>query len=172
MVIISEFSTFYVENGINDLGDHLVDRASWDSGVRQSVKALSDADIYVAVLRDVPLHKRYLDKCVARALWQGRGASVCDTPRAEALDDSIADAEKRTVSTIRNARYVDLTSLFCDPTVCPAMVNGKLAAHDRHHIAEPFAASLAAPLERAIFMGTSIDVVNSRSPSDGAPGPS
>src|SRR5258705_6328540 len=102
-------------------------------------------------MRDVPFNKRYVDKCVARALWQGRNASVCDAPRAAAVGDDDSRIERTIVTKIGKARYVDLTNLFCDATRCHAMIGGRLVFRDRHHIAAPYAASLAAPLERAIF---------------------
>ena len=63
--------------------------------------------------------------------------------------DADSAIERDIISKIRNARYVDLTNLFCDATRCHAMIDGKLAFRDRHHIAAPYAASLAPPLERA-----------------------
>ena len=70
------------------------------------------------------------------------------------MSDADSAIERDIITKISNARYVDLTNLFCDATRCHAMIDGKLAFRDRHHIAAPYAASLAEPLERAIFMGT------------------
>ena len=53
-------------------------------------------------------------------------------------------SKSRIISNISNARYVDLTNLFCDATRCHTMIDGKLTFRDRHHIAAPYAASLAA----------------------------
>ena len=147
-------------------------RRQWAEGLKSTVETLSDAGIEVVFLRDVPSNKRYLDKCVARALWQGQSPSVCDTPRAAAAGDDVSVIERKIVTKIRNARYVDLTSLFCDDTRCHAMIDGKLVYRDRHHIATPYAASLAAPLERAIFRGTGVQIVNDRPLNDKGPGPS
>jgi peptidoglycan/LPS O-acetylase OafA/YrhL len=151
LVVMSQYSTNYVENDINGLSGHLVDRTDWASGIRSTLQEMSNSGIEMVFLRDVPLHKTYLDKCVARALWHGESSAVCDTPRAEALDDATAAVERKTVSHVGNARYVDVTDLFCNDTVCPAMIDGKLTTRDRHHIAAPYAESLAQPLERAIF---------------------
>src|SRR5262249_48882038 len=118
---------------------------------RSTVEALSEAGIEVVYLRDVPTHTSYLDTCVARALWQKRGPSVCDTPRSAAVDDDNARTEKAIVASIRNARYVDMTGFFCSNIVCHAMINGRLTIRDRHHIATSYAETLAEPLERAVF---------------------
>lgn len=68
------------------------------------------------------------------------------------MSDADSAIERDIITKISNARYVDLTNLFCDATRCHAMIDGQLAFRDRHHIAAPYAASLADPLERAIFM--------------------
>lgn len=151
MVIVSQFSYSYVENDVNtDLG-HFVGRRTWGDGLRSSLAALRRGGSDVVLLRDVPVHKAYLDRCVARALWQGRGAEVCDTPRAEAIDERIFATERAAAAGIQGVRYVDLTWLFCDTRNCPAMIDGKLTFRDRHHIATPYAASLAPALQQVLF---------------------
>jgi hypothetical protein len=172
LVIISQLSISLLDDELGDLSQRALRKQKWAEGVKSTVEALSNAGIEVVFLRDVPTHKLYLDKCVARALWQNKDPSVCDTPRVDAADDSDSAIERKIVTGIRNTRYVDLTNLFCDDTLCHAMIDGKLVFRDRHHIATPYAASLAAPLERAVFRGTSVDIVNSQPPSDNPPGPS
>ena len=152
MVIISQFaiSNMYLE--VIDQSEYAGRRKEWAAGVKWTVEALGNAGIPVVFIRDVPFNKRYVDKCVARALWQGRDSSVCDASRAAAMSDADSAIERDIIAKISNARYVDLTNLFCDATHCHAMIDGQLAFRDRHHIAAPYAASLADPLERAIFM--------------------
>lgn len=154
MVIISQLSMSHLADQIGDPSEYPARKKEWAQGIRSTIEALSNAGINVVFLRDVPTHMSYLDKCVARALWQGRDPSICDTPRAEAADDGGAQIEKGIILNIKNARYVDMTDLFCSQTLCHAVINGKLTFRDRHHIATPFAESLAAPLERAIFKQT------------------
>lgn len=151
LVVVSQYSYSYVENRVNDTLEHLVDRRIWADGLRSSVEQLRRTGAEVVLLRDVPVHKAYLDKCVARALWQDRSPSVCDTPRAEAVDEQVFETEQAAVAGMQGVRYADLTGLFCDVSNCPAMIGGKLTFRDRHHIATPYAATLAAPLQRAIF---------------------
>jgi peptidoglycan/LPS O-acetylase OafA/YrhL len=151
LVIISQLSISHLEEEIEDPEERPLRKKQWADGIGSTVGALSDAGINVVYLRDVPTHSTYIDKCVARAVWQKRSPSVCDTPRAAAADDRNSAIEKGIVTRIRNARYVDMTAHFCGETRCYAMVDGRLAFRDRHHIATPFAESLAEPLERAIF---------------------
>ncbi|WP_395449360.1 acyltransferase family protein [Aminobacter sp. UC22_36] len=150
-VIVSQFSYSYVENDVNGELEHLVSRDVWADGLRASLAALHKTGAEVVLLRDVPVHKSYLDRCVARSLWQGRSAAVCDTPRQEAIDERVSETEQAATSGLPGVRYVDLTELFCNETTCPAMIDGKLTFRDRHHIATPYAATLAGSMQRAIF---------------------
>jgi len=150
-VIVSQFSYSYVENDVNGGLEHLVSRDVWADGLRKSLTALRKTGAEVVLLRDVPVHKSYLDRCVARSLWQGRSSTVCDTPRREAIDERVSQIEQAASAGLDGVRYVDLTELFCNDTTCPAMIGGKLTFRDRHHIATPFAATLAGSMQRAIF---------------------
>jgi hypothetical protein len=151
MVIIAQLSISHLNEELGDPSEFPVRKRQWADGIGTTVAALSDAGIDVVYLRDVPTHKAYIDKCVARAVWQKRSPSVCDTPRATAAADRDSAVEKEIVTKVPNARYVDMTRHFCGETRCYATVDGRLAFRDRHHIATPYAASLARPLERAIF---------------------
>ncbi|GAA2835644.1 peptidoglycan/LPS O-acetylase OafA/YrhL [Aminobacter aminovorans] len=150
-VIVSQFSYSYVENDVNGGLEHLVSRDVWADGLRASLATLRKTGAEVVLLRDVPVHKSYLDRCVARSLWQGRSSTVCDTPRQEAIDERVSKAEQAAASGLEGVRYVDLTELFCNDTTCPAMIGGKLTFRDRHHMATPYAATLAGSVQRAIF---------------------
>ncbi|WP_026621348.1 peptidoglycan/LPS O-acetylase OafA/YrhL [Ensifer sp. WSM1721] len=151
VVILSQYSSSYVKNDINHTSDHQVEVKDWEAGMRRSVERLESTGSEVVVLRDGPLHKSYLDKCVARARWQQRDPNVCDTPRDEAVEETIPAAERKVVSQEPKAEYVDLLDLFCNRTTCPALIGGQLTFRDRHHIATAYAESLAPRLERAIF---------------------
>ncbi|WEX76218.1 acyltransferase [Sinorhizobium numidicum] len=159
VVILSQYSSSYVRNDINYISSHQIDVRDWAAGIKRSIETLESAGSDVVLLRDVPLHKSYLDKCVARALWQERSTSVCDTPRGEAVEETIPAAERKVVSEVANASYVDALDLFCNKTTCPAVIDGKLTFRDRHHIATPYAETLAAPLQRAIFGETVVGAV-------------
>ncbi|HXV29275.1 MAG TPA: acyltransferase family protein [Sinorhizobium sp.] len=149
LVILSQYSSSYVRNDMNHTA-HQITVPEWAAGIRRSVERLENAGSDVVLLRDVPVHKVHLDKCVARALWQERSPDICDTPRGEAVEETIPAAERK-ITQASNADYVDLVDLFCNRTTCPAMIGGKLTFRDRHHIATPYAASLAPRLQHALF---------------------
>jgi peptidoglycan/LPS O-acetylase OafA/YrhL len=160
VVILSQYSSSYVQNDINHTTRPMA-LHDWTAGIRRSIETLESAGSEVVLLRDVPVHKAYLDKCVARALWQERSPSVCDTPRGEAVEEMIPAAE-REVAQAAKADYVDLVDLFCNEAVCPAVIDGKLTFRDRHHIATPYAESLAPRLQRAVFGETIVGALRHR----------
>ena len=98
LVIISQLSISHLTEEIDDPSEYSSRKKEWADGISSTVRALSDAGIKVVFLRDVPTHKSYLDKCVARALWQGRDPSICDTPRGAALNEGDAKIEEGIVS--------------------------------------------------------------------------
>ncbi|MGI6855678.1 acyltransferase family protein [Mesorhizobium sp. 1B3] len=150
LVVVSQFSHHYVENDIEDNAYHPLDVGTWVEGVKSSLDTLRNAGIEVVLLRDVPLHKLDVSRCVQRALWQERGAAVCDTPRSQALDDRVYEAEKAAAAEM-GIPYVDTSGMFCDDRKCSSMIDGRLTYRDRQHIAAPYAESLAPSLERAVF---------------------
>ncbi|MET4687060.1 acyltransferase family protein [Sinorhizobium fredii] len=168
VVILSQYSSSYVRNDINSVSSHQMDVRDWAKGIKRSVETLERAGSDVVLLRDVPVHKSYLDKCVARALWQKRSPSDCDTPRSEAVEETIPAAERK-AALETHASYVDVVDLFCNRTRCPAVIDGKLTFRDRHHIATPYAESLAPSLERAIFGESRVGAFQDRTKSNDDP---
>ncbi|RWC26869.1 MAG: acyltransferase [Mesorhizobium sp.] len=151
LVVISEFS---IGNLTRDMPDasRTAEVERWQAGLRSTLQAFSRAGVETAVIRDTPINASFADSCVARALWWREAPSPhCDTPRADAANDSIAAAERAVVKSVPDTRYIDLTDRFCGPTACHVVISGKLAFRDRHHLATAFAETLEGPLERALF---------------------
>ncbi|MER9952773.1 acyltransferase family protein [Mesorhizobium sp. M0047] len=151
LVVISEFS---IGNLIRDMpaASRAAEIARWQSGLRSTLQAFSQAGVETAVIRDTPINASFADSCVARALWWREAPSPhCDTPRTEAANDSTAAAERAVVNSVPDTRYIDLTDRFCGPTSCHVVISGQLAFRDRHHLATAFAETLEGPLEGALF---------------------
>ncbi|RUY61586.1 acyltransferase, partial [Mesorhizobium sp. M7A.F.Ca.CA.001.13.1.1] len=151
LVVISEFS---IGNLTRDLpaAERTAEVARWQAGLRSTLQAFSRAGVETAVIRDTPINASFAGSCVARTLWWREAPSPhCDTPRAEAANDSTAATERAVVTSVPDTRYIDLTNQFCGPTTCHVVISGKLAFRDRHHLATGFAETLAGPLERALF---------------------
>ncbi|UVK51568.1 acyltransferase [Mesorhizobium sp. AR02] len=150
LVVISEFSIGNLTRDMPAAG-RKAETARWQAGLRSTLQAFSQAGVETAVIRDTPIGDSFADSCVARALWWREAPSRCDTPRAEAANDSAAAEERAVVKSVPDTLYVDLTDRFCGPTECHVFISGKLAFRDRHHLATAFAETLEGPLERALF---------------------
>ncbi|RUY34918.1 acyltransferase, partial [Mesorhizobium sp. M7A.F.Ca.US.001.04.1.1] len=146
LVVISEFS---IGNLTRDLpaAERTAEVARWQAGLRSTLQAFSRAGVETAVIRDTPINASFAGSCVARTLWWREAPSPhCDTPRAEAANDSTAATERAVVTSVPDTRYIDLTNQFCGPTTCHVVISGQLAFRDRHHLATGFAETLAGPL--------------------------
>ncbi|OBQ58737.1 acyltransferase [Mesorhizobium loti] len=150
LVVISEFSIGNLTRDMPAAG-RKAETARWQAGLRSTLQAFSQAGVETAVIRDTPIGDSFADSCVARALWWREAPSRCDTPRAQAANDSTAAQERAVVKSVPDTRYVDLTDRFCGPTQCHVFIGGKLAFRDRHHLATAFAETLEGPLEKALF---------------------
>ncbi|BCG71971.1 acyltransferase [Mesorhizobium sp. 113-1-2] len=150
LVVISEFSIGNLTRDMPAAG-RKAETARWQAGLRSTLQAFSQAGVETAVIRDTPIGDSFADSCVARALWWRETPSRCDTPRAQAANDSAAAEERAVVKSVPDTLYVDLTDRFCGPTQCHVFIGGRLAFRDRHHLATAFAETLEGPLEKALF---------------------
>lgn len=150
LVVISEFSIGNLTRDMPAAG-RKAETARWQAGLRSTLQAFSQAGVETAVIRDTPIGDSFADSCVARALWWREAPARCDTPRAQAANDTTAAQERAVVESVPDTLYVDLTDRFCGPTECHVFIGGKLAFRDRHHLATAFAETLEGPLEKALF---------------------
>lgn len=124
---------------------------TWESaerqveGYRTMLAALSDADIPVAVIREVPRPATVVAPCLER--HPDRPAE-CDTPRSRAVGsptDPLADA----ATGLPGVRVVDLTDWICRADVCPAVV-GNVVVYRNNHLTDTYVRSLVDPLVSAL----------------------
>lgn len=148
LIIAAQFSSSYVENARDN--PHRVSMASWSQGLLSSVQRLAGIADRLVLLRDMPTMGKDVPNCVARAIWRGSPVEACDRAREKAVDDRIAGIERAAVTTVPNARYVDMTDLICDEAICKATNEGQLLYRDAHHISAPFALSAAEPLRQRV----------------------
>ncbi|MDG4895051.1 acyltransferase family protein [Mesorhizobium sp. WSM4976] len=151
LVVISELALTSGRKIAGSDGDTARQDADWRAGLRSTLTSLSKAGLKVAFIRDVPFNNANVDTCVARALWRDEAPSRCDQTRAYAANDAMAAVERDIVDSIPNAAYVDLTDRFCSATICHAVIGGKLAFRDQHHMATPFAESLEPDVEKRVI---------------------
>ncbi len=151
LVVISELALTSGRKMAARAGDTDRQDADWRAGLRSTLTSLSKAGLKVAFIRDVPFNDEHIDTCVARALWRGETPSRCDQTRAYAANDRMAAVEREIVTGVPGASYVDLTDRFCSATTCHVFIDGKLAFRDQHHLATPFAETLAPDVERRVI---------------------
>ena len=116
----------------------------WQAGWARELGALSDAGVAVAVLRDTPWPGRDVPACVAR---NSANPSACDLSR-DALDSAAYDTAM--AKGHPTAHGVDLTSVICDPSRCPATLGKYLVYRDTSHLTATFARALAPYLDRQL----------------------
>jgi hypothetical protein len=104
----------------------------------------------VYVLRDTPRIVRPQAGCVRRLVRAHAHVGLrCAQPRSLDLPADPAAAAARSGADSR-VRLIDLSSLMCSPSVCPAVVGGVLVRKDGAHLTRLFAATLGPFVLRAI----------------------
>lgn len=139
LVIVSQFSSGYIQGPWTDRGNHAVTYEEWADGLRRSLQHLRTANIPVLLLRDTPSPGKNVGTCVARSRWRGTSEADCNTPRWNALDPKISPLEDA-VAASANTRFGDLSGEFCDNNVCPGVQSGVLVYRDANRITTEFAA--------------------------------
>jgi peptidoglycan/LPS O-acetylase OafA/YrhL len=107
---------------------------SWIDGVRTSVRAVRGFGVPVMVLGPTPKPPFDVPSCLSEHLGD---AGACATPRAQAVDASGRDRERR-VAEGAGARYVGVARWLCSPTTCPAVVGNLLVYRDDNHLTTRF----------------------------------
>jgi peptidoglycan/LPS O-acetylase OafA/YrhL len=128
---------------------------TWREGSRKTLERLNSASITTVVLRDTPAPEVDIPGCLAgnSSWWAKRRAPTnnpCTTQRATALDDGVFRAEKEAAAGLSHVSVLDLSDLFCDDDVCPAIKDGLVVYRDESHLTEPFSRSLAPGLAKRL----------------------
>ncbi|WP_158852293.1 acyltransferase family protein [Saccharothrix deserti] len=124
---------------------------TWESpdrmveGYRTMLAALSEADIPVAVIRELPRPAAPVVPCLER---HPDRPSECDTPRAEAVG-SPTDPPAEAAAGLPGVRVVDLTDWICRADVCPAVV-GNVVVYRDNHLTDTYVKTLVDPLVAAL----------------------
>jgi peptidoglycan/LPS O-acetylase OafA/YrhL len=150
-VIIAEFSIGYIRGPLSSLGKHAVDLATWASGLERSLRTLHAAGIPIILLRDSPTPGRDMRDCLSYAVWRGLSESRCATSRSAALNITLTNAERTIAGAVPGIRFVDLSSKFCDQTICPAIREGTIVYRDAHHLTTSYAMRLSEPLKAVLL---------------------
>ncbi|WP_181025703.1 SGNH hydrolase domain-containing protein [Rathayibacter rathayi] len=107
-----------------------------DSAVA-SISAWKGAGRQVLILRDVPALGVDVPRCLASAAAGGARSDPCSVPRA--APTTLDDHESALIAARLELPLIDTTDLFCDESVCHAVVGGVAAYRDDDHITATFA---------------------------------
>ncbi|OLT17778.1 hypothetical protein BJF80_00095 [Serinicoccus sp. CUA-874] len=99
---------------------------------------LSAHDIPVLAIRDTPRSPFDRVECLAE---EGPLGTACDVERDTTL--AREDPTSQVPSAPANVTFADLTSYFCDASVCPAVIGDAVVYSDRNHITTTYSRSLA-----------------------------
>jgi hypothetical protein len=112
---------------------------AWNAGLRQTLERVRQVGADVLVIGDTPRAAVDPPACLSR---HPDDVLACATETAMAVDRSWLAGEAG-VAAAAGARFLDPTDLLCSPDACPAVIGRYLVQRDEHHLATPFAASLA-----------------------------
>lgn len=163
LVIVSQFSSGYIQGPWTARGKHAATYEQWSAGLRRSLQKLAVANIPVLLLRDNPSPRRNVSKCVARSRWRGTPETDCNTPRQNALDPNVSRLESAVAASL-GLGFGDLSAEFCDDRVCPGMHAGTLVYRDSNHLTTAFAVQQVPALRELLTKWDSALTVSS---SDG-----
>jgi hypothetical protein len=136
-------------------------QASADVGAGMATywQQLQDHGIGVVAIRETPIEELDGPDCVAQ---YGANAQACSVPRsqAEATGQPISYADRTLHGTVP---VIDMTSLICGPTRCPAEVGNVMVFFDSHHLTQAYSRTLAPYLHEKLTgaLAKALPVTNS-----------
>lgn len=139
LVVTSQLSVYPVEGFTRD-----TTYDAWVTGMRSFLRGWTSSGTPVLVIRDTPLPRRNMPRCVAEHLDD---QAACSAPRADwERPDPLVEAAQG----LPGARTVDLNDHLCTATRCSAVVGGVLAYFDHSHLTATFGRTLAPYLAPAV----------------------
>jgi hypothetical protein len=123
--------------------------ASWDAGLRTTLRRLRATSGGVVLLSDTPRSRFNTPACLLAHL---RDAGACATPRSQAIDPRrlAADAADAKAAGVR---VVDPTRWVCPADPCPPIIGSLLVDREQDHLTAAFVISLETKLAGALGLG-------------------
>ncbi|SDZ30884.1 Peptidoglycan/LPS O-acetylase OafA/YrhL, contains acyltransferase and SGNH-hydrolase domains [Amycolatopsis xylanica] len=113
-------------------------------GYRTVLTRLSEANIPVAVIREIPRPSLSVPACLQR----NPDRAACDT-RRQAAFPSEGDPLAEAADGLSGVRIVDMTNWLCDGTSCPAVI-GNVVVYRDNHLTNTYVRTLSGPLAAAL----------------------
>ncbi|MBB5632656.1 peptidoglycan/LPS O-acetylase OafA/YrhL [Cryobacterium mesophilum] len=110
----------------------------WTSGLTTTVRTLPPSS-HILVISDTPAFTGTPALCLSVHL---NDADACSRPRADALDENRAAAEKA-ASESAGATVLDVNDFLCTQQQCGVIIGSTLVYRDSHHLTATFAKELA-----------------------------
>jgi hypothetical protein len=125
--------------------DEAIEHRGSQAGLARARRLRGAADA-VVVIGDTPRSAVDPPACLS---GHAKDALACATEREVAVDEAWLGAEAETAAA-EGVAFIDPTDLMCTAATCPAVIGRYLVQRDEHHLATPFAASLAERLAAAL----------------------
>jgi peptidoglycan/LPS O-acetylase OafA/YrhL len=122
----------------------------WEDGLRHELSTWGAMKIKTLVIADIPYAPYDVPVCLSRLAAEDWGAKACVIARSIGLNEKVRKAEVEAVGDDTDARWADMSSLFCSATECKTVVDGFVAYRDDNHISEQLARHLAQRLDHEI----------------------
>jgi peptidoglycan/LPS O-acetylase OafA/YrhL len=134
--VFSDFTQMYTTGVPANLGHPLA-----ASDFAAAWRTLQAAGKTVIALRDIPNDGQVLaPQCVAQNLGT---YDPCAFPRADAEVRDAGNPMVEAAHSVPGVSLVDLTDVFCDPSLCHAVIGGLIVYFDSHHMTATFSRTLA-----------------------------
>jgi hypothetical protein len=109
---------------------------------RCALRVLAERGLRVALIRDIPFMSIHVPTCLSRVSMRHGSAEACGRSRQLATDDVTFAGELAALRNVPGMSIIDMTDLFCDRELCPAVRNGTIVYRDTNHMTEDFVRSL------------------------------
>jgi hypothetical protein len=145
-IVVTGRATSYVRHGDEDLTARAAH--AWMHALREDLAFLSNANVPVLLMHDVPRFDHQVPLCLIRR------RHGCNMGRAEATEyrSAVADAERAAVALLARASVTvwDPFTSLCDSRTCFATHDREVLYRDTDHLSSAGAAFLKEPLTREI----------------------
>lgn len=116
------------------------------SGFKTYLQKYIDGGIRMALIRDNPSLRISAPGCV---LAYGKDHNLCNSQRKLVID-TLKDYLVNVSEMLPEASLVDMTHLYCNKDICPAVIGNILVYRDSHHITDAYGKTMAPYFDKAI----------------------
>ncbi|MBX3721520.1 MAG: acyltransferase [Turneriella sp.] len=116
------------------------------AGFKSYLQKYVDAGIRMGIIRDNPALRISAPGCV---LSYGKDHKLCNSDRKLVIDN-LKDYLVTVSAMLPETHLVDLTHLYCNKEICPAVIGNILVYRDSHHITDAYGKTMAPYFDQVI----------------------